>query len=118
MNHDKLGRNFGCKCNQPANNNVQDNSNNPTEPAYNSWFVRKPIVYHQWYTPENAISTGYAFPLLNAFKADSPKCGSQIEWAIGRVFKGLVTHFSKFPCHATWNKFPDVHRKIIAKWPK
>ena len=33
LNQDKLGRNFGCKCNQPANNNTQDNNNKPIEPA-------------------------------------------------------------------------------------
>jgi hypothetical protein len=115
LNHDKLGRNFGCKCNQPANNKADDNNNKPIEPAYNSWFVRKPIVYHHWYTPANVILTGYVFPLLNAFKADSPKCGSQIECAIGLTFNGFVTHFSKLPCQATWNRFPEVHKKIIAR---
>ncbi len=47
-----------------------------------------------------------------------PKCGSQIECAIGLTFNGLPTHFSKFPCHATWNKLPEVHKKITAKCPK
>ena len=71
LNHDKLGRNFGCKCNQPANNKAEDNNNRPIAPWYNSWFVLKPIVYHHWYTPENAILTGYVLPLLNALIADS-----------------------------------------------
>ena len=49
--------------------------------------------------------TGYVYPLrVNAFKADSPKCGSQIACAIGFVFNGFDTHCSKLPCQATWNK--------------
>jgi len=61
------------------------------------------------------ILTGYVLPLLNALIADSPKCGSQIECAIGFTFNGLLTHFSKFPCQATWNRLPEVHKKITAK---
>jgi len=38
--------------------------------------------------------------------------------AIGLVFSGFNTHLSKLPCHATWNKLPEVHKKMIAKWPK
>jgi hypothetical protein len=47
-----------------------------------------------------AILTGYVLPLLNAFIADSPKCGSQIacDWF---YFNGLVTHVSKFASQAT-----------------
>ena len=47
--------------------------------------------------------------------AGSPKCGSQIACAIGLTFNGFKTHCSKLPCQATWNKLPDVHKKIIAK---
>ena len=36
LNHDKLGRNFGCKCNHPANNKTDANNNKPSEPLYNS----------------------------------------------------------------------------------
>jgi hypothetical protein len=75
LNQDKLGRNFGCKCNQPANNKADDN-NKPIEPKYNLISSKSDRVPPMVYTPEYAILTGYVLPLLNAFIADSPKCGS------------------------------------------
>lgn len=57
-------------------------------------------------------------PRVKASTAGCPKCGSQIAWAIGRMCKGSATHWLKLPCHATWKRFPEVHKKMIANCPK
>ena len=55
---------------------------------------------------------------VKAVMAPWPKWGSQIAWAMGRTCRGSVTHCSKLPCQAMWNRLPETQRPMMARCPK